>query len=104
MPNLICNVTTCEHNRADLCTKEGIKVGGLDAVTSEYTKCESFYEKSEAFLNSDDAPNPSMDIRCEADNCVYNQLGMCGAELVSIAGGPVSSAAKTECNTFVPKF
>lgn len=104
MPSLMCNVTTCQHNRSDLCCKNGIKVGGQDAGASEYTKCESFYEKSEAFLNSNESPNPSMDVRCEAENCVYNQTGLCGAEIVSIAGGPVSSAAKTECSTFVPKY
>lgn len=103
MPDLLCNVTTCEHNKSDLCCKQGIKVGGEEANTSEYTKCESFYEKSEAFLNNVQSPNPRMDIRCEAANCVYNEIGMCGADMVSIAGGPVSSAAKTECNTFIPR-
>ena len=104
MPNLICNVSTCGHNKSNLCCKEGIVVGGENAFTSDKTCCESFTEKTKDFLNSTEEPKASMNVSCEAKSCTYNELGMCGAEAISIAGGPVSSSAKTECNSFVPKF
>ena len=31
MPNLMCNVTTCGHNKNSLCCKDGIQVGGSQA-------------------------------------------------------------------------
>lgn len=103
MPSLVCNVGTCGHNKENLCCLEGIQVGGERAFTSEYTSCESFTEKTKEFLNSTETPKYSLDIKCEAENCAYNELGMCGADSVAIAGGPVSSSAKTECNTFISK-
>lgn len=104
MPSLVCNVSTCGHNKSNLCCKEGIQVGGENAFTSEATCCESFTEKTKDFLNSTETPQASMSVICEAENCVYNKIRMCNAESISIAGGPVSSAGKTECNSFVPKF
>ena len=104
MPNLMCNVTTCGHNKHNLCCKDGIQVGGSEAFVSETTCCESFIEKTKEFLNSTEEPKAAMPVNSEAVNCVYNELGMCGANSISIAGGPVSSVSKTECNTFVPKF
>ena len=62
------------------------------------------FKKTKEFLNSTEEPKAAMPVNCEAVNCVYNELGMCGANSISIAGGPVSSVSKTECNTFVPKF
>ena len=52
MPNLMCNVTTCGHNKHNLCCKDGIQVGGSQAFVSETTCCESFIEKTKEFLNS----------------------------------------------------
>ena len=46
MPNLMCNVTTCGHNKHNLCCKDGIQVGGSEAFVSETTCCESFIEKT----------------------------------------------------------
>ena len=104
MPDLMCNVSTCEYNKSHLCCKNGITIGGDEAYTSEYTNCKSYEEKSGAFLNTVQSPNPSMDVACEASSCAYNEQWMCKAEVVSVSGGPVSSSAKTECATFVPKY
>ena len=93
MPNLMCNVTTCGHNKHNLCCKDGIQVGGSEAFVSETTCCESFIEKTKEFLNSTEEPKAAMPVNCEAVNCVYNELGMCGADSISIAGGPVSSVS-----------
>lgn len=103
MPSLVCNVSTCGYNKQHLCCLNGIQVGGEDAFTSEYTCCDSYVEKTKEFLNVTEQPNHCLDVKCEAKNCAYNELGMCAAQAIAIAGGPVSSSAKTECNTFIPK-
>ena len=76
MPNLMCNVNTCGHNKHNLCCKDGIQVGGSEAFVSETTCCESFIEKTKEFLNSTEEPKAAMPVNCEAVNCVYNELGM----------------------------
>lgn len=104
MPNLSCNVGTCSHNKASLCCKEGITVGGQQASVSASTCCDSFEEKSGAFTNNFESPNASLSVSCEATNCTYNQSRMCAAETISISGPSACAATQTECSSFVPKL
>ena len=104
MPKLSCDVTTCGYNTQNLCSKQGITIGGQQAVSYSATECESFTESSGAFTSSSASASLNSSISCEASNCSYNEAGMCGAEVVSVGGGLASSASETKCATFVPKL
>lgn len=104
MTNLVCSVDSCIHNNSSLCCKEGITIGGSRAVSSEATCCDSFEEKTGAFMNSLESPHTSLNVQCEACNCTYNENRRCAAEDIHVAGMNACTTRETECNSFVPKL
>ena len=104
MTNLTCSVENCVHNNSQCCCKEGITVGGVEAVSSSATCCDSFEEKQGAFISNFENPKSSLYIQCEAENCTYNENRMCAAETIHIAGMNACATRETECNSFVPKL
>lgn len=104
MTNLICSVNTCSNNENNLCCRESIRVGGKDTIIANFTSCESYRRKSGELTNSAHTPNNSLNITCEAENCVYNNCKMCEAEMVNVAGLNALSDIQTECATFISKI
>jgi len=102
MPILKCDVVSCVHNAERCCCKGAILVEGDSAKDVEDTFCASFYEKAEdSFRNVYESPNYSLQIDCEAENCVYNEDCECQADSVGICGGKRCDCAEdTACATF----
>ncbi|MCD7763582.1 MAG: DUF1540 domain-containing protein [Lachnospiraceae bacterium] len=106
MPALVCSAKNCMYNDSMYCCKDGIQVGGEQAKVCQDTCCESFHERSDSAKDScgcDARPNRTMDIRCEARACEYNDSCVCHANHVDIAGVSACRCEETECVTFNEK-
>ncbi|GAA0115065.1 DUF1540 domain-containing protein [Clostridium senegalense] len=42
-------------------------------------------------------------LSCNAQNCLYNANGLCGASVIKIRGGNAESSAFTQCDSFAEK-
>ena len=49
MQNLMCNVTTCGHNKHNLCCKDGIQVGGSQAFVRKLHVVKALLKKQRNF-------------------------------------------------------
>lgn len=98
MSYLQCSASTCANNNSGTCCRPNIKVKGVSAFDPSGTSCGSYVEVTSGFSNSTqyDVPNLSLDIHCEADNCIYNHTKNCTADSIQIDYG----SADTECSTF----
>ncbi len=98
MDILKCSVYECRYNKANRCHKDCVCVGGHNASTSCETICESFVNK-DSVTNSTDSINDGClchEIKCDADNCVYNCDCKCHATDVDV----MCENGKICCNTF----
>lgn len=105
MVNLECNVKNCMHNENNCCCKDTISVDGHCACSKDETCCKSFDERHmESFTNSTEHPKHSLDVMCEATNCVYNTEKVCHANHISISGINASTMDQTKCASFEMKY
>lgn len=103
MTKLECRVITCANNADNACCRPDIEVAGACACASEQTCCSSYLEKTEgAFSNAVgySSPNDSLEIGCEAHNCVYNADGACAADSIRVDGESARAKSQTACATF----
>lgn len=99
MTDLGCCVSFCKHNEENKCCRGNIEVGGCHATEPENTFCASFDERmSDNVTNACCQPNKQLEIRCEAENCMYNENRNCTAGHVDV--GHSVAQGKTECSTF----
>lgn len=105
MTELKCDVQTCAYNKAQLCSKGDIIVGGRQAKSANDTRCESFRDKQkDHFVSSLDHPAKSISIDCEACDCKYNTDYRCSAAQVTISGNQACDCKGTLCSTFQEKM
>ncbi len=113
---LSCSAVNCVNNLNSLCTANSIHVTGSPAHTSTETECENFAEKG--FVNamsnftnmnligefrqlfSKDSIEMSPEIKCEAENCIYNITKLCSASNVQVYGPEAKTSEGTQCETF----
>lgn len=100
MTKLKCNVGSCEYNQEYCCCLNGIEVGGPNATDKENTCCENFVKKSGSMTNCNMCKNPTMEVGCEATNCVYNCDCKCDADEICICGERINGEHGTECHSF----
>ncbi|MGN0371056.1 MAG: DUF1540 domain-containing protein [Butyrivibrio sp.] len=101
MTDLGCCVTNCVYNAEHMCCKNSIKVIGKSATDSGSTCCGSYKgDYSQSAQNSSSAPNPKMDIRCDAVNCMHNDDKRCVASHVEVRTSADTVHGQTECSTF----
>lgn len=101
MPALVCSAQNCMYNKSMYCSRGDIEVGGEHARVCQDTCCESFRErKGDSFQNSCGCGCSSIDIRCEAVGCKYNEQCKCRADHVDISGAAACRCEDTECVTF----
>lgn len=101
MPALVCSAQNCVYNNAMYCSKGDIKVGGENAQVCQDTCCESFQERRyDSAKSSVGTPKTNIDIKCEAEQCKYNDSCVCHADHVDIAGAAACRCGETECVTF----
>lgn len=106
MTNLHCEVNNCGNNKDNFCCRPDIRVGGPRSGASAQTFCANFVDARDSSGMPQNAidqtsPNPSLDIHCEAEKCVYNQNRACSADTISIRTNRASNGQiKTECASF----
>jgi len=97
---LSCCADSCQNHKNGYCLLSSIEVSGMGAQSSTSTCCESFQPKSGEFTNAGVLESPYSDIKCDAEDCVYNSERCCCADYVDIAGHAASSSQDTVCSTF----
>lgn len=102
MTKLDCTVKTCTHNENKCCCLGEIEVSGKGALNSDMTCCSSFCEKSanSAQNIAEKYPDKATGIKCDVENCTYNQHHYCTADSVDITGSNACTCGQTECSTF----
>lgn len=101
MPELKCGVVTCVHNVKNYCELDAIEVVGKTAETAQQTSCGSFVErKGEQYGNSMKDVEARSEIRCQAQECKYNEECKCHAGKISVMGTDATRVEQTECATF----
>ncbi len=101
MTGLGCNVISCTHNDDAHCCLNTIQVQGNNACKCDDTCCGSYEEaKKNSASNSAKEPHDSLNVSCEAVNCVYNDNKKCAADHISISGVCASDACETVCASF----
>lgn len=99
MTGLMCSVSNCAFNKENQCCKSSICVGGKSAANASNTYCSSFQEVN--FLVSlNENEKSSIDIECEAENCIHNQDGECHAKNIVISIDNISEYNDTMCDSF----
>lgn len=113
---LSCNAEKCVNNINGLCDANTIHVTGDKSHSSRETECETFSPKGlinamSNFTNmnlvgefkqlfSKDSIEMSPEIKCEAENCIYNVNELCTASNVQVYGPEARTSRETECETF----
>ena len=86
MTNLECNVKNCYYNKSSKCCRDGINVEGQDATVIDATYCGDFKEKTEGTTaqacHCSAGPEDTLDVSCEAKNCVFNDNSKCHADKI----------------------
>jgi len=104
MPILDCNVDTCYYNKSNQCCREEIEVEGQDAESSNATACGSYKDsKTDRYSSSchtEDEPETTLGVGCEAVKCIFNEAMKCNAEHIGIAGKGAEHYTETECASF----
>jgi len=119
MADVNCAAWTCVNNIDGLCSARTINVLGNSAIKPMETQCETFAPREfiNAIKNStnlnlggalaqmmqagkDYGVRMTPSINCDAENCVYNELGMCNAKAIAISGDDPMTSKNTQCATF----
>lgn len=103
MPNVVCSVDSCCHNKTGVCFSTSLCISGRGATDSVGTNCGSYLNASSysniANLVSDSRPADY--ITCSADNCVHNYNGNCQADSINVTtNSTLNYSTDTECASF----
>ncbi len=103
MATITCEVKRCCYNKNGGCRLEGVKVEGDGALVSSETMCASFSDCENSCTNSCECEPCACDnaeIECSAENCRYNDDGVCDADEIKVGCGTSHCASETRCETF----
>ncbi len=101
MTKLDCNVSSCMYHADKKCSKNDILIDGSEASMPHETCCSSFREQScGCSKNAVGEPKASLDVRCKATNCTFNNNEKCQADHIGISGANACVVAETECASF----
>lgn len=102
MTELTCGVGKCAFNKDNMCMNNSICVGGRFASNVGNTYCSSF-QQANFLVNLNEYGKSTVDIECEAENCIHNEQGECTAKNIVISSENVSEHNDTMCDSFVLK-
>lgn len=103
MPELKCHVTNCASNKNGYCCRSDITIDGENAKYVADTCCNSFVEKSSGEMSNCTCfskENSSLNVQCDATNCVHNNNCSCNAPCVCIDGCNACQKGETQCSSF----
>ena len=104
MTKLNCTVKNCYYNKEKKCCRDGIQVGGTDATVTDATYCGDFREKKDGFTakaeHCESGPESTLDVRCDAVKCTFNDNCKCHAKQITIDGNGATHQSQTECGSF----
>ena len=101
MPALRCSATKCVYNKEQLCSRDGIQVGGENARTMDQTCCASFQERT-GTTNAMESGygKDNVQVGCKACECSFNKNQKCEAGSINITGSNACQCEETCCSTF----
>lgn len=92
---------TCVYNKDALCSKGDITIGGENARIADETCCKSFRERtSEDYSSAEGCGCKTINVDCEARECIYNENCKCDAAKIGIGGVSATQCQDTMCGTF----
>ena len=103
MARITCEVHNCDYNDRGGCRLSSVRVDGSGAGTSCETYCGSYTDKTEqGFVScaASECKCESSAIKCDAEDCRYNEAGNCEADRIRIGPSDACSCDDTECRTF----
>lgn len=103
MPELRCTVDNCSYNKEQYCTLNAILVdgNGKGATNVEDTCCSNFDASEYTLSNKEHVTQAEVDVKCTADNCIFNHDTICNADEIGIAGASTCTCSHdTQCGTF----
>lgn len=105
MTELKCTVQNCAYNENMLCSRNDIKVEGVNAKTVNETCCGSFAPQGYGATNLMGGKHvaPETKVRCEVKDCTYHRDDMCHADSICVDGAHASTSGDTKCSTFKKK-
>lgn len=99
MTGLMCSVSNCAFNKDNQCCNSYISIGGKLAFQSESTYCSSFQETN-LLVSLNNYGKNSVEIECEAENCIHNDNGECTATNIIISSENINEYNDTMCGSF----
>lgn len=120
MTILGCSVHNCVNNEGGFCGANSITISGEEAYTSSQTQCENYSQETilNAFkalpntnfigeivqiVSSDTEVKMNPVVVCQAENCLYNDRGMCEAKNMIIIGNN-TNRKRNQCETFITRY
>lgn len=97
---LTCYADSCMHNNNLKCQAGKILIGNPSATTTSEARCK-IYEKGENnnFKSQlQEYLSETVEVRCSAKNCEYNNSKKCSAKELKI------NARTGSCETFIPNY
>ena len=100
MASLGCNACGCTHNEDNCCCLSSIHVKGSSADSVDGTCCGNFIDQDDTAKNSSESPKITLNVSCDATNCVHNSDKVCVADHIDISGLCASESCNTVCASF----
>ncbi len=106
MPDVICSVNSCCHNKTGICYSTSLCISGIGNDHSISASCGS-YLNAEAYSNianlvSDSSP--ARYVSCSAVNCKHNYNGNCQNDVINvITNTTINYATDAQCQSFSPR-
>ncbi|MDD4000682.1 MAG: DUF1540 domain-containing protein [Bacilli bacterium] len=108
MPKLKCGVDSCAYWHNQICIREGIQVKGDTALDIAETRCSSYRKREkeatdESYKMEIGILGPevfNLEVKCEAQNCVFNKRLSCHAQDIKIDGSRARASRDTFCSSF----
>lgn len=102
MNKIICDVTTCSHNKDEMCCANRVNIGGKSACNDMSTCCGS-YLNSLLYSDLTDAKSESGNcdcLVCYSKTCKHNENCICNLEAINVSGSEAAIYTETCCSSF----
>ncbi len=109
MVKISCSVQSCVYNKYHSCINEDILIKGENAKMSKETICSTFKERrikdlKAEFSNLDFPKTLTLNVNCNAKNCIHNNLNRCLKEKIHIDNNYYLGKVRTKCSSFEEKI
>lgn len=102
MSRINCEVTSCSHNKSQVCYANCVDIVGASAKAEKGTCCGSFLSKTVySELTNNVLSAGSCDcLKCSVETCVYNKNYLCSLDSIQVSGENAEYYTHTGCASF----